>query len=101
MQTVLRKRIEILADAPLLPRLLAALEACEISGHTVLPAMSGAGQTGRWSEDYLTGTSKLMLVAIASDVHAAALVDQLAPLLDSHRLLLTLSAVEVVRGDRF
>lgn len=101
MQTVLRKRIEILADAPLLPRLLAALEACGIGGHTVYPALSGAGRTGRWSEDRLTGTSKLMLVAITSDDHAAALVDQLAPLLDSHRLLLTLSAVEVVRGDRY
>ena len=101
MHTVLRKRIEILADAPLLPRLLVALEECGIDGHTVLPASSGAGRTGRWSEDRLTGTSKLLLVAIASDAHAAALVDRLAPLLDSHRLLLTLSAIEVVRGDRF
>lgn len=101
MQTVSRKRIEILADAPLLPRLVAALNECGIGGHTVLPATSGSGRTGRWSEDRLTGTSKLMLVAIASEAHAAALVDRLAPLLDSHRLLLTVSAVDVIRGDRF
>ena len=101
MQTVARKRIEILADAPLLPRLLAAFEACDIGGHTIFPVSGGSGRTGRWSEDRLTGTSKLMLMAIASDEHAAALVDQLAPLLDSHRLLLTLSTVEVIRGDRF
>jgi PII-like signaling protein len=101
MQTVLRKRIEILADAPLLPRLVAALEQCGIDGHTIFPATAGAGRTGRWSEDGLTGTSKQLLVAIASEDHAAALVDQLAPMLDSHRLLLTVSAVEVVRGDRF
>lgn len=101
MQTVSRKRIELLADAPLLPRLLAALEACEIGGHTIYHPTSGAGRTGRWSEDGLTGTSKLMLVAIASHDHASAFVDQIAPLLDSHRLLLTLSVVEVVRGDRF
>lgn len=101
MDTVPRKRIEILADAPLLPRLIAALAECGIDGHTILPAISGAGRTGSWSEDRLTGTSKLLLVAIASQDHAAALVDKLAPLLDSHRLLLTVGQVDVVRGDRF
>lgn len=101
MQTVFRKRIEILADAPLLPRLIAALAANGIGGHTILPALSGAGRTGAWREDRLTGTSKMMLVAIASDADAAALVDAIGPLLDSHRLLLTVSTVEVVRGDRF
>lgn len=101
MKTVLRKRIEILADAPLLPRLVDALEQCGIDGHTVLPAISGIGRTGSWSEDRLTGTSKLLLMAIASDEHADLLVEKLAPLLDSHRLLLIISAVDVVRGDRF
>ena len=101
MNTVSRKRIEILADAPLLPRLVAALDTAGIDGHTVFPAASGAGRTGDWTDDRLTGTSKIMLVAIASEEHSAALVDHLAPLLDSHRLLLTVSNVEVVRGDRF
>ena len=99
--TVARKRIEILADAPLLPRLLAILDSSEIGGYTVLPALSGAGSTGHWNEDRLTGTSKIVVMAIASDDHAALLVDRLAPLLDSHRLLLTIATVEVVRGDRF
>lgn len=101
MLTVARKRIEILADAPLLPRLTAALTACGIGGHTVLPALSGSGRQGAWSLDRLTGTSKIMLVAIASEEHAAVLVDAIGPLLDSHRLLLTISTVDVVRGDRF
>lgn len=101
MNTVLRKRIEILADAPLLPRLVDALRESGVTGHTVLPALSGAGATGRWSDDGLTGTGKLVIMAITAADHADTLVDQLAPLLDSHRLLLTLSDVEVVRGDRF
>lgn len=99
--TVARKRIDILADAPLLPRLIDALDRCGINGYTVLPALSGAGTTGHWDEDRLTGTSKIVLMAIASDDHAQKLVDRLAPLLDSHRLLLTLATVDVVRGDRF
>jgi len=101
MNTVPRKRIDILADAPLLPRLIEALRASGVNSHTVLPASSGAGATGRWSDDGLTGTAKLVVIAITSAEHAAALVDHLAPLLDSHRLLLTLTDVEVVRGDRF
>ncbi|MCY7271215.1 MAG: DUF190 domain-containing protein [Sphingomonas bacterium] len=101
MNTVAPKRIEILADAPLLPQLVDALRASGVNGHTVLPASSGAGATGRWSDDGLTGTAKLVVMAIASADHAAALVDRLAPLFDGHRLQLTLSDVEVVRGDRF
>lgn len=102
MDTVTRKRIDVLADAPLVPRIVAALAVAEIHGHTVLPALSGAGRTGEWSEDRLTGAAtKQWVVAIASPDHAAALVDALAPLLDSHRLLLTISDVQVVRGDRF
>lgn len=101
MNTVNRKRIDILADAPLLPRLVAALNASGVTGHTVLPASSGAGASGRWSDDGLTGTAKLVVMAITTAEHAANLVDRLAPLLDSHRLLLTLSDVDVVRGDRF
>lgn len=101
MNTVLRKRIEILADAPLLPRLVDALEQCGIDGHTILPAVSGVGRTGSWSDDRLTGTSKLLLMAIASDEHADLLVEKMAPLLDSHRLLLIISTVSVVRRDRF
>ena len=101
MNTVSRKRIDILADAPLLPRLVEALEQCGIDGHTVLPALSGSGPTGSWREDGLTGTSKILLMAIASDNHAALLVEKLAPLLDSHGLLLTVASIEVVRGDRF
>ena len=102
MQTVTRTKIEILADAPLVPRIVAALEAAGIGGHTLLPALGGSGRTGSWSEDGLTGAqSKLMVVAIASTDAADALVDALGPLLTSHRLLLTVGEVSVVRGDRF
>lgn len=101
MQTVTRKRIEVLADAPLVPRIVAALHRADIHGHTVLAALSGSGRTGSWSEDRLTGSEKRLVMAIASADHAQAFVDALAPLLDSHRLLLTIADVEVVRGDRF
>ena len=101
METVTRKRLEILADAPLVPRVVAALKQAGIGGHTILPALSGAGRRGEWSEERLTGATKQMVVAIGSDAHAQAFVDAIAPLLDSHRLLLTIADVAVVRGDHF
>lgn len=102
MQTALRKRIDILADAPLVPSIVAAFDAAGISGHTVFPALSGAGHTGSWSEERLTAAeSKCLVMAITSAESADALIEALAPLLDSHRLLLTISEVAVIRGDRF
>jgi PII-like signaling protein len=101
MDTVTRKRLEILADAPLVPRVIAALRQAGIAGHTLLPTLSGTGRSGDWSEERLTGATKQMVVAIASAEHAQALVDAIGPLLDSHHLLLTIADVAVVRGERF
>ncbi len=102
MDTVIRKRIEILTDAPLVPRISAACEAAGISGHTVIPSLSGRGRAGHWSEDRLSGAqSKVIVLAIASAERADALLDALAPVLDSHGLLVMVGDVAVIRGERF
>lgn len=102
METVIRKRIEILTDAPLVPRIAAACEVAGISGHTVIAALSGRGRSGNWSEDRLSGAqSKVIVLAIASAEKADALLDALAPVLDSHRLLVSVGDVAVIRGERF
>ena len=102
MDTVIRKRIEILTDGPLVPRIAAACEAVGINGHTVIPVLSGRGRAGNWSEDRLSGAqSKVIVLAIASTVRADALLDVLAPLLESHGLLVTVGDVAVIRGERF
>jgi PII-like signaling protein len=102
MDTVIRKRIEILTDAPLVPRIAAACEAAGISGHTVIPALSGRGRAGYWSEDRLSGAqSKVVVLAIASSERADALLEALAPVLDSHGLLVSVGEVAVIRGERF
>ena len=101
MEIVARKRLEILADAPLLPRIVAALRAAEIQGHTVVPAISGTGRGGNWQEEEVTGVSKKYVIAVASEKSAMAFVDAIGPLLDSHHMLLTVADVAVVRGERF
>lgn len=102
MDTVTRKRIEIVADAPLVPRIAAACAAAGVGGHSVVPLSAGAGRSGGWEAGGLTAAeAKVMVIVIAGTESAARLVDALAPVLDSHGLLLTVGDVEVVRAGRF
>ena len=102
IQTVMRKRIEILVDTPLAPRIVAQLRAVNISGWSLIHVDSGGGRSGEWQHDDVTGASaKTILLVIASEAKTEKLVEALAPVLDSYRLLLTISDVQVVRGERF
>lgn len=99
---VQRRKIEILVDMPLLRRVTEAAAAAGVSGHTLLPVLGGTGQGGSWSDDQVTGAqAKVIFVTVTSEEKAQALIAALTPMLDSHGLLLTTSAVEVVRGGKF
>lgn len=102
IQTVERKRIEILVDTPLVPRIVSQLKAVDISGWSLIHVDSGGGRTGEWQHDDVTGASaKTIVLAIASGAKTTALIDAIAPLLDSYGMLLTVGDVQVVRGSRF
>lgn len=101
IETVVRKRIEILADTPLVRRITAAIDRAGITGWTVLPVQSGSGRDGAWREERITGADKSLILTIASQDKATALAEDLAPILSSHGLLLTMWDVEVIRGGRF
>ncbi len=102
IETVTRKRIEILADTPLVSLITGHAHASGISGWSLIRVEGGGGRDGRWQRDDVTAAeSKTIILMIASAKRAADLTDRLAGLLDSHRLLLTIGEVEVVRGARF
>lgn len=102
IQTFTRKRVEILIDTPLAPRLIQAAADAGIAGYTLIPVQSGAGRGGTWRDDLVSGaTSKTIFLTIAADEKAARFVDMLAPHLGEYGMLLTLTDVEVVRGERF
>jgi PII-like signaling protein len=102
MDTLQRKRIEIIADAPLVPRIAKACDAAGIGGHSVVRLSGGHGRSGDWQEEQLTAAeSKVMVITITSADKADRLVAALAPVLESHGLLLTIADVTVVRGHRF
>lgn len=101
-RTFSRKRVEILVDTPLAPRLIEAAHTAGIAGYSLIPVQSGAGRSGSWREDHVSGaTAKTIFLTIASEEKAAVLVDILAPNLETYGMLLTLADVEVVRGEKF
>jgi nitrogen regulatory protein PII-like uncharacterized protein len=102
VNTVQRRKIEILVDAPLVRRVIAAAESVGVTGYTLLPTLGGAGHGGRWSDDQVTGTeAKVMFVTITNSDKAAALTNALAPLLQSLSLMLVSADVDVVRPEKF
>jgi len=101
IETVIRKRIEVLADKQLIRRVTEAIDHAGISGWTVMNVQSGSGRDGAWQEERLMGTEKSLILTVASQDKAAALAESLAPILSSHGLLLTMWDVDVIRGERF
>ncbi|WP_394727700.1 P-II family nitrogen regulator [Altererythrobacter sp. GH1-8] len=101
IETVVRKRIEILADAAQVKRVTKAIDNAGITGWTVTPVTSGKGRDGHWREERVMGTDKVFILTIAPEEKAMALAEELAPILGSHGLLLTMWDVQVIRGERF
>ena len=99
--TIIRKRIEVLADQAHVRLVTSAIDRVGISGWTILHVEAGKGSTGPWHEERVLGTDKSLIVTITDEARAAALIDEIAPMLDSHGLVLTMASVEVVRGEKF
>jgi len=101
VSTFPRKRVEILADAALAPRLVAASVKAGVNGHTILRVEAGAGRSGPWRDDAVSGSGKIIFLAITSAEKGERLVELLAPYLESWGMVLTMGDVEVVRPERF
>jgi PII-like signaling protein len=102
IETFTRKRVEILIDSPLAPRLVQAAADAGIAGYTLIPVQSGAGRSGTWRDDAVSGAqAKTIFLTIASEEKANRFVEALAPNLEAYGMLLTMADVEVVRGERF
>lgn len=101
IETVIRKRIEILADVQLQKRVTDAIDRAGITGWTILPVTSGKGREGPWREERVMGTDKVFVLTIAAEDRAMALAEDLAPMLTKYGFILSMWDVEVIRGERF
>jgi len=103
MQTHTKKKLEIFVEAPVLNRLLDALDQVGVSGYTVLPALGGRGAEGRWSrEGQITTTNQVVQVVTITDETLADKALEAAYRVVARQIgIVSLSDVEVVRDDHF
>lgn len=98
-----KKRLEIIIEAPVLKRLIRALEQSGAQGYTVVPALAGSGREGGWSrEGEITEVGRqVMVISIVDAARAPELVDAIHALLARHVGILSVSDVSVVRREHF
>ena len=101
IETVVRKRIEILTDTRLQKRVTDAIDKAGITGWTIVPVTSGKGRDGPWREERVLGTDKVFVLTIAAEDKAEALAEVLAPMLTKYGFILSMWDVQVIRGERF
>lgn len=77
------KKVEIVADALEIDEILRVIEACGVSGYTVIRDVVGRGGRGVRAGDELTGALKNSYVMTACDAEQARrLVDAVRPILE-------------------
>ena len=103
VETVIRKKIEVLVDMPLLSRIEKIAAEAGIRIFVVLPTRGGATEAGRWYDDRVTGGAgtRVLFSAVTTTEKAAAFVGKLEPLLDTYGIIVTRSDVEVIRSEKF
>ncbi len=102
-ETHKRQRIEVLVDMPLLSRVEKIAQKAGVRFYTILPTRGGGGDEGRWYDDRVTGGAgtKVMFSAITREESAEAFITALEPLLNSYRMVVVRSNVEVIRSEKF
>ena len=102
MQTHIRKKIEIIVDAPLATPVTALIDQIGATGYTVFQSIGGRGAEGAWREDQLTGAQqKVLIMIIAAEDTASRLVERLSGELERYSCIIYVSVVEVVRAGKF
>ena len=103
MQTFLKKRIEIMVEAPLVARVLALLDERNVTGYTVLPAIAGRGRGGSWHRDGLVGQAGavVQIVSIVVESRVDEVLEPLFALVSRQIGIVSVCDVQVIRRDHF
>ena len=99
----LKKRIDVIFEAPLMRTITKRLDQANVSGYSVFPVMAGRGKFNAWnSEGQVSNTANmiaLLCIVNASKIDDA--VDSILSAMGDRIGFLTVSDVFVVRADRF
>lgn len=97
-----KKKLEIIAEATVIPRLLEIARQHGVRGSSVLSLASGAGHRGTMGGAELSSAMAGQLIILITDAATAeAVVAAVESLLAPYRVVLMMSDVEVVRDDYF
>ncbi len=97
-----KKRVEVIIEAPVAPRLAELMDRHE-RGYTMLPVLGGSGRSGPWTREGQVSSAGGMVafVAIMDDSALQPLIDDIYALVARHVGLLSVSDCQVIRGGKF
>jgi PII-like signaling protein len=103
MKTFPKKRIDIMVEGPILPRVLALLDQQGVTGYTVLPVLAGRGKDGPWHRDGVIGRagSVVNVFCILDESRVDPVLEPLFKLITRQIGIVTVSDVQVIRPDHF
>ncbi|MEZ6017634.1 MAG: DUF190 domain-containing protein [Planctomycetota bacterium] len=103
MQTHSKKRIDIMVEEPLLPRVLALLDQQGVTGYTVLAALAGRGKDGAWHRDGLVGRAGavVMVFCILDADRLESVLEPIFGIVSRQIGIVTVSDVQVLRPAHF
>ena len=103
MQTHLKKRVEIVVEAPVLRRLVDRLDAAAVTGYTVIPALAGRGRDGSWRGEGLAGDAgrMVMVVCITDPSKVDTVLETVYVVVQRQIGIVTVSDVQVIRAEHF
>ena len=99
----LKKRIDVMVEAPLTRTITGKLDQADVSGYSVMPVLEGRGMVNSWSSEGPVSNSANM-VALLCVIDASKVDDTVDAILGAigDRIgFLTVSDVFVVRPERF
>ena len=99
----LKKRIDIVVEAPLIRTLTNTLDQARVPGYSVLPILEGRGMLNSWSsEGQISAAANMVaLLCIVDAAHADEVVDAVFVAIRGRIGFVTMSDVFVLRPERF
>lgn len=102
MQTHGIKKVEMFIERPQLKQVVKVIQGSGAKRYTVIPTIEGQGIEGGWTDDMPDDAQHMVQVVVLTSPHKAdAILEGVAPILESWPGVVCVSDVEVMRLERF
>lgn len=98
-----KQRFELVIERMAYKRACRILIEAGVTGYTVVPALAGYGNGNRWQRDNdISGSNDMVvIISITDDETLKVIREKMANLLASHIGVVSISAVTVLRPEKF